>query len=105
MDTTRFLLVGSYAPADQPGIYAFYFDDATGALTAHGSFAGVPNPSFLALHPNGRWLYAVGETSRQPDGASGSVWALRFEREPWSKQPINERPSGGDWPCHVLLDS
>jgi 6-phosphogluconolactonase len=105
MDTTQFLLAGSYAPADQPGIYAFHFDDVTGALTAHGSFTGVANPSFLAVHPNGRWLYAVGETSQQQDGARGSVWALCYARDPWSMQPINQQPSHGDSPCHLLLDS
>jgi 6-phosphogluconolactonase len=103
--TQALLVVGSYASADQPGIYAFRFDHATGGLTAYGSFAGMVNPSFLAVHPNGRWLYAVSETSQQQDGAPGAVWALRFDRDPWAAAPINHQPSGGDWPCHLQLDS
>jgi len=55
------LFVGGYAPATQPGIHAFRFDDATGALTARGSFAGIVNPSFLVVHPHRRWLYAVSD--------------------------------------------
>jgi 6-phosphogluconolactonase len=99
------LVAGSYATAEQPGIYAFRFDAATGALLPHGSFAGIANPSFLVVHPNARWLYAVGETSQRQDGAQGSVWACHFEREPWAIRAVNERPSGGDWPCHLLLDA
>jgi hypothetical protein len=37
------LYVGGYAPADQPGIHACSFDDATGELTVRGSFAGIVN--------------------------------------------------------------
>jgi 6-phosphogluconolactonase len=98
------VIVGSYAAAAQPGIHVFRFDDATGALTSCGSFAGVVNPSFLIVHPNRRWLYAVSETSQQ-DGAPGSVWALGFEYDPVSLQPANHQLSGGDWPCHLQLDS
>jgi len=97
--STSLLVVGGYAPADQPGISAFQFDQASGALTAVGSFAGVNNPSFLAAHPNGRWLYATGETD------TGAVWALRCERDPWSIEAINHQPSHGDAPCHLLIDS
>jgi 6-phosphogluconolactonase len=100
MSTSQSLLaVGGYATADQPGISAFGFDHETGALTAVGSFAGINNPSFLAAHPNGRWLYATGETG------SGSVWALRYERDPWSIEAINYQLSHGDAPCHLLIDS
>ncbi len=99
------LFVGSYAAADQPGIHAFHFDEASGALTPIGSLAGVANPSFLAVHPNRRWLYAVGETSQKNDGAPGSVWAVRFEREPWAIHRVNQQPSGGDWPCHLQIDA
>jgi 6-phosphogluconolactonase len=98
------LYVGSYAPADQPGIQVCTFDDATGDLTVRGSFVGVVNPSFVIVHPNRRWLYAVSETSQQ-DGAPGAVWALRITREEWSMKSINHQMSGGDLPCHLEIDS
>ena len=68
---------GGYAAADQAGIHGCTLDDATDDLTARSSFAGIVNPSFLVVHPNGRWLYAVSETSQQQEGAPGAVWALR----------------------------
>jgi len=97
------VVVGSYAEADKPGIYAFAFDAAAGTLTPRGSYAGVVNPSFVIAHPGGQWLYAVSETDAG-GGAPGSVWALRMDREPWSLTPINQQISGGDWPCHLELD-
>jgi len=98
------LYVGSYAAADQPGIHACTFDHATGELTVHRSFAGVVNPSFVVVHPNGHWLYAVSETNQQKEGMSGAVWAFRCTHEPWSIEPINHQMSGGDSPCHLEID-
>jgi 6-phosphogluconolactonase len=99
------LYVGGYAPADQPSIHACTFDDATGELSVRDSFAGIVNPSYLLVHPNGRWLYAVSETSQQKEGMPGSVWALRCTREPWSMEQINHQMSGGDWPCHLEINA
>src|SRR5438067_1534554 len=100
----RLLFAGSYAPASDAGIYGLGFDERAGTLTVLGTFAGIANPTFLVVHPNGRWLYAVGETG-QRDVAPGSVWALNLTREPWAVQPINQQPSAGDWPCHLHLDA
>jgi 6-phosphogluconolactonase len=100
----HFLFVGSYAPEDKPGIYAFLFDSATGDMTPHGSFAGITNPSFLTVHPNGKWLYAVSETGLGSDGVHGSVHALKIEQGSLNLQPINWQSTQGDWPCHVVID-
>jgi 6-phosphogluconolactonase len=97
----RLVLIGSYAASDHPGIYAFGFDETSGTLTARGTYTGILNPSFLALHPSGRFLYAVSEIG-QP---GGSVWALRMQQEPWRLDPLNTQPSGGEAPCHLRLDS
>ena len=69
-----------------------------------GSYASIVNPSFLLAHPNGRWLYAVSETGKESHGTPGEVWALKFERDPFSIEVINHRSSGGDWPCHLQFD-
>jgi 6-phosphogluconolactonase len=98
------LYVGSYAAANAPGIHAFTFDTASGELTAGWSFTGIANPSFLALHPNGRWLYAVSETSQQSDGKGGEVWSLHLPDQVSDPQPLNHQASGGDWPCHLVID-
>lgn len=99
------VIVGGYAGVDQPGIHLFRFDAATGALNASGAFAGIVNPSFVVPHPQQPWLYAVSETSAEENGTPGSVWALRFKREPLQLEPINHQPSAGDSPCHLQLDA
>jgi 6-phosphogluconolactonase len=92
-----------YVSADQPGIHAFTFDATNGTLTPRGSYAGIAAPSFLIAHPNGRWLYAVSETSQQ-NGQPGTIWAMRVT-ESWSIEPLNKQASGGDWPCHLVIDA
>lgn len=99
--TRHLLLAGSYGPADQPAIYAFDFDDGSGALAAAGAFAGVADPSFLALHPAGRQLYAVSEAT---DGGPGAVWAFALGRGPARLEPLGSQPSRGELPCHLLVD-
>lgn len=100
----RVFYAGGYAAAEQPGLQRFAFDPATGEPAARGAFAGIANPSFLVLHPTGPWLYAVSETAQEPDGVPGAVWAVRLTGEGEGFAAINQQPSGGDWPCHLVLD-
>ena len=101
----KVLYVSGYALADELGIHACTFEEDSGELAVHSSFAGIINPSYVLVHPNGRWLYAVSETGQQQEGAPGAVWALRCTREPWSIEPINHQLSGGDWPCHLEINA
>jgi 6-phosphogluconolactonase len=101
---SHLLFVGSYAPAERPGIHAFDFDESAGLLPPRGSFAGVANPSFLVIHPSRRWLYAASETSLADDGRHGAVYAFHVELEPLAIQMVNHRSTDGDWPCHLAID-
>ena len=52
--------VGTYTkPNQSKGIYAWRFDSATGKMTSVGLVAESASPSFLAVHPNRKFLYAV----------------------------------------------
>jgi 6-phosphogluconolactonase len=99
----QLVLVGGYARAGEPGIHAFGFDPASGALAPRGSYAGPANPSFLALHPDGARLFAVQEAGAG-DPAPGAVLAFQMARAPWGLAAGNSQPSGGDWPCHLAFD-
>ena len=102
--TQSFFFAGSYATRDEPGIQVFSFDQDTGAISAIGSFTGVNSPSFLVVHPNQKWLYAVGETGQSSHNETGSVWSFRFKVEPFLIQALNRMTTRGDWPCHLRFD-
>jgi 6-phosphogluconolactonase len=59
----RYLIyVGTYTGPQSKGIYAYRFGEDTGKLEPVGLAAELPRPSFLAIHPNRKYLYAVSET-------------------------------------------
>lgn len=93
------LYVGTYTENGRTdGVFLVRMDKGTGALTKVDSVNAGPNPSFLAIHPNGQVLYAVNET------ASGTVTALSIAPKSGGLTPLNKRPSGGDAPCYVSVD-
>lgn len=100
----RLILASGYATAEQPGIQGFLFNEATGEMAACGSYPGINAPSFLVVHPNQRWIYAVSETGLSSHGALGEVWAFQLQQEPFLLTPINKQSSRGDWPCHLQFD-
>lgn len=67
----RRAFIGSFTAAGGPGVVAAAADPDSGALRLLGSAEGVPDPSYLALAPDGDTLYAVSETS------GGAVAAYR----------------------------
>ena len=79
------------------GIYRFEFDPATGKLTNGELAAEVPNPGFLAIHPNGKFLYAVSEQA-------GGVLAYSIDAKTGKLTKLNTQPAKGSGPCHINVD-
>jgi 6-phosphogluconolactonase len=96
--------LGSYASANDPGIHVFTLDTTTGALTRTGGVSGVANPSFLAVHPNRRFLYAVGETGNFNGSKGGAVAAFAIDGKTGQLTLLNQESSVGAGPCYVALD-
>src|SRR2546430_17741522 len=60
-----FTFAGTYTTKTQSkGIYAFRYDATSGKLTALGVAAETPDPSFVAIHPSGKFLYTVNESGQ-----------------------------------------
>jgi len=97
--------VGTYtAKTSSKGIYAYRFDAEKGQLTTMGVAAETEDPSFLAVHPNGKYLYAVNEISTFNGGAGGAVSAFSVAAKTGALKFLNQVPTRGAGPCHVSLD-
>jgi len=95
-----FLFIGTYTGSGSKGIYVYSFDAGTGKAEWISNTEGVVNPSYLAIAPNGKYLYACTET-RIENG--GGISAFRFNRENGSLAFINKQSSGGDNPAYVSV--
>src|SRR5205814_8419513 len=80
------------------------FDRRSGELRQVGAVNAGENPSFLAIHPNGRVLYAVNEVEKRDGKATGGVSAFAIAGESGSLTRINEQSSEGGAPCYVSVD-
>jgi 6-phosphogluconolactonase len=96
--------VGTGAQKESKGIYAYRFDAATGHLTSLGRVAESDNPSFLAVGPSRRLLYAVNEIRQYGGRSSGGVSAFAITPGTGKLTLLNEVPSGGAGPCHLAVD-
>ena len=96
--------IGTYTGPKSQGIYYAQFDADTGELSSPELAVGTASPSFLAVHPSNRFLYAVGETGNLRGKGMGSVSAFGIDPQSGRLRLLNECSSGGGGPCHLALD-
>lgn len=89
--------VGTYTGEKSKGIYAFRMSKE-GKLAPLGLVAETPSPSFLAIHPKRDFLYAANEKN------DGSVSAFAIDRATGRLNFLNDQPSHGAGPCHLVVD-
>jgi 6-phosphogluconolactonase len=100
----RLAYVGTYTnDRRSEGIYRLLLNPQTGALRLDGVAAKSANPSYLAIHPNGRVLYAVNELAEyngKPTGALSAFSIGARDRLTF----LNQQESQGKAPCYVSVD-
>jgi 6-phosphogluconolactonase len=100
--------VGTYTGAKKSeGIYRMELDLDTGKLSEPKLAGKAVNPSFLAIHPTGKFLYAVGEIdnfARKDKKGTGAVNAFAIDAKTGDLMLLNQQSSEGGGPCHVTLD-
>src|SRR5262245_12096197 len=98
-DSSVSVYIGTYTGEKSKGIYRSHFDASTGKLTPPELAAETKSPSFLAIHPNKRFLYAVGEVSEFNGKKAGAVSAFEIDAKDGHLRLLNQQPSGGTGPC------
>lgn len=93
------LFIGTYTEGTaSKGIYVYQFDAATGDASPVSTIA-TANPSYLALAPDGKFLYAANENGQ------GEVSAFAFDKASGQLRFLNKQSSGGDGPCYISVDA
>lgn len=96
--------LGTYTGPKSQGIYLAEFDATTGKLSEPKLAGEAVNPSFLALHPDGKHLYAVNEVAEFLGKKAGGVTAFSIDEKTGLLTKLNEQQTGGPGPCHLVVD-
>jgi len=95
---------GTFTGTKSQGIYVSRLDTVSGELSAPALAATSVNPSFVAVDPDHRFLFAVNETDHFNGQASGAVTAFRLDAATGKLEFLDQQPSGGTGPCHIIVD-
>ena len=102
-DNSMLGYIGTYTGAKSKGIYTFRLD-SSGSMSAPVLAAETPQPTFVAIHPNQRFLYAANEIGNFQGKKTGAVTAFAIDSKTGQLTFINQKTSGGDGPCHLMVD-
>jgi 6-phosphogluconolactonase len=103
--TELWVYVGTYTSAGAEGIYLCRLDLTTGALQKVSVTRDVEEPSYLALDPQGRYLYAVNELTDYAGEPNGSVSAFAIQPASHELTLINRQSSKGGAPCYLEVNA
>jgi len=98
--------VGTYTSGPEQGIFVCRLNMKTGTLTKVAGTGLGRNPSFVAVHPSRKFLYAVNEIPGD-NGVPGGGGVSGFAIDPKTGllSPINDQSSAGAGPCHLVVDA
>lgn len=97
--------IGTYSKGGSKGIYVYELDATSGGLRDTGQTAEAKNPSFVTLHPSGRYLYAVSEVGDVRGKPGGGISAFAIDEKSGGLTLLNQQSSKGGGPCHLAVDA
>ena len=100
LEKTYRVYVGTYTTKTaSKGIYSFRYDANSGKLTPSGVAAETQDPSWVAIHPTGKFLYSVNES-----GKNSMVSAFSLDAHSGKLTLLNQVPALGEDPCYLSFD-
>ncbi|HEX4808977.1 MAG TPA: lactonase family protein [Bryobacteraceae bacterium] len=96
--------IGTFTTGASKGIYAYRLNEDTGHMTPLGLAAAAESPSYLAVSPNRRFLYAVNEVDTYEGKKAGSISAFSIDPSNGKLTLLNKVSSGSPGPTHLAVD-
>jgi 6-phosphogluconolactonase len=100
-----FVYFGTYTKGKSQGIYRARLDAASGKLSPAELAIEARDPAFLAVHPNGRFLYAIDESSDPAKTPGQGLTAYAIDPASGKLSRLNQLSAGGPGPCHLVVDA
>ena len=100
----EYIYIGTFSERGSKGIYVYAFDRGEEALNLVQTVTGKESPSFLTIHPSGKYLYSVNREGLNEHPEWGSVNAYSINPGTGKLSFLNAKSSMGAGPCHVSMD-
>ena len=106
-----FVYVGNYTRIEPyvrgkaDGINVYRMDATSGAMTLLQTAPGALNPTFLALDPAQRHLYAVVAVPEIDGHPGGAISAYAIDQATGHLTYLNRQSTGGPSPCYVSVEA
>ncbi|HEX2989546.1 MAG TPA: lactonase family protein [Anaerolineales bacterium] len=101
------LFIGTYTEPEQStseGVYVYRMDPSSGKLTLETVINALTNPSYLAVHPQTGFVYAVNEYGMFNGQLGGRVTAFSVDPGTAEVNLLNSQSSGGEDPCYISIE-
>jgi 6-phosphogluconolactonase len=98
------LYVGTFSVRGSEGIYVYTFERKQRSFQLTQAMNTLESPTFITVHPSGKFLYSVNRGAVPGHKDSGSVSAYSINQENGKLTLLNHKPSYGNGPCHISTD-
>jgi 6-phosphogluconolactonase len=98
------VFVSAFAAGEKGGIHAFQFDGTEGKLTPLHRTGDVQNPFFLAVSPDGKFLYAI-DAEKFGGAEDEFVAAFAIEGRTGRLKKLNRQSARGTASCYLDVDA
>ena len=101
------VFIGTYTEKEgsqSKGIHIFQLNLSSGELTFKNEAIGILNPSYLGLHPEKNFLYAVNEFQSFAGQEAGGVSAFSIDPTSGELELLNAHSSQGKDPCYISIE-
>ncbi len=98
------VFVSAFTSGEAGAIHAYGFDSKTGQLNLLNRTTDVNNPFFLAISPNGKFLYSI-DAEKFGGPENEFVAAYRIEGRDGKLTRLNRQSAGGTASCYLDVDA
>lgn len=101
---SEIMYIGTYSENNSKGLYVLSFNREKLSTKTIQTVQDKKSPTFLALHPEKKFLYAAYREGKDENDPAGTIVAYAIDEKTGKLSKINQVSSVGASPCHISVD-